>query len=69
MDLLAGYIIGEEDDKDMKKDVEAGKFQLLFFTPEAILMKKKYRKLICSDDYQKRICGLVIDEVHTIKKW
>lgn len=53
----------------MKLDVEHGKFQLVFFTPESLLLSKKYRKIIGSDEYQKRIKGLAIDEAHTIKEW
>ncbi len=53
----------------MKTDAINGKFQLLYFTPEAILLSKRWRRLLTSDSYQKRIKGLVIDEAHTIKKW
>ena len=53
----------------MKMDAEKGKFQILFFTPEALLIKKKWRRLICSERYQKRIKGLVVDEAHTVIKW
>lgn len=68
--MLAGCICGDDDDDDeMKQCVTAGKFQLLFFTPEALLLGKRWRRLIASDSYQKRIKGLVIDEAHTIKKW
>ena len=53
----------------MKQDVRAAKFQLLYFTPEALLINTKWRQLICTASYQKRIRGLIIDEAHTIKKW
>ena len=47
-----------------------GEFEFMYFTPEAILQRKRYRKLIASQAYQRRIKGgLIIDEVHTIKKW
>ena len=53
----------------MKSGVEHGKFQLVFFTPESLLNRKKYRNIIGSEEYQQRIMGLAIDEAHTIKKW
>lgn len=35
--LSAGYVCGDESDEEvMKQDVVDGKFQLVFFTPEAL---------------------------------
>ncbi|XP_019861292.1 PREDICTED: uncharacterized protein LOC105315307 isoform X1 [Amphimedon queenslandica] len=34
-----------------------------------MLLKKHYRRLLCSKTYQVKIKGLVIDEAHTIKIW
>ena len=68
--LSVGYIYGDGDDSmNMKSGVEQGKYELIFFTPESLLKRKKYRNIICSNEYQARIIGLAIDEVHTIKKW
>ena len=68
--LSVGYIYSDEDDSmSMKSGVEQGKYQLIFFTPESLLKRKKYRNIIRSNHYQARIIGLAIDEVHTIKKW
>lgn len=67
----AGCVSGRDDQEDeqMKADVLAGKFQILFFTPEALLMNKRWRQLIKSEQYQERIKGLVVDEAHTVIKW
>ena len=67
--ITAGYVCNDES--DYGRDILDGQlqFQLLFFTPESLLMKRRYRKMTCSDIYQKKIRGLVIDEAHTIKKW
>ncbi len=56
--VLAGRVCEDHDDDEMKVDVEGGKFQILFFTPEALLLKRKWRQLIQSDEYQSRIKGL-----------
>ena len=66
--LSAACICGD-DDTAKKDDVIAGKFQLVFFTPEALLMNRRWRKLLLSDNYQRRIKGLVLDEAHTVQKW
>jgi superfamily II DNA helicase RecQ len=61
----------EEEDKGMRSNVhvEAGKYQLVFFTPEAIITQRRYRRLLRSEVYKARIRALVIDEAHTITKW
>ena len=53
----------------MKRDAFDGKFQILFFTPEALLLRKRWRHLIQSEQYQTRIKGFVVDEAHTIIQW
>lgn len=68
--LVSGCICGDdEDDHAMKQSVIDGKCQLVYFTPEALLIGKRWRQLITSVTYRKRIKGLVIDEAHTLKKW
>lgn len=69
MGVSCGYVCGDSGDDKMKEGFESGEFQLLFFTPEALLLNRKWRRMICSDKYQCRLRGLVIDEAHTIKKW
>ena len=41
-------------------------YQLIFFSPEAILCRRKWRKMLLTELYQER---LVIDEAHCVKKW
>ena len=42
-----------------------GKYQLVFFTPEMIISKKHWRRLLGGDVYANRLKALIIDE----KKW
>ena len=51
----------------MKVGMVGGNYQLLFFTPESLLTWK-WRKVIMSDIYKRRVRGLIIDEAHCIKK-
>ena len=46
-----------------------GEFQLIFFTPGAMLNHKRWHNLLCSDVYKQRLQAVVIDEVHTVIKW
>ena len=53
----------------MIEKVVNGKCLLVYFTPEALLENRKWRRLLQRDEYSTRVKVLVIDEVHTIKKW
>ena len=46
-----------------------GKYQLVFFTPEMIISKKHWRRLLGGDVYGNRLKALIIDEAHCVKKW
>ena len=41
----------------------------MFFTPEIILLKKKWQELLSSPIYAEKLRVVVIDEVHTVKQW
>ena len=47
--------------------MQTGKYQLLFFTPEAILSRGRWRDFFM--DKCKRIRALVVDEAHTVSMW
>ena len=46
-----------------------GDYQLVFFTPEMLLSKHKWRRLLLGEKYTQRLRVVVIDEAHTVKKW
>ena len=46
-----------------------GEFQIVLFTPEALILNSKWRQLLLSDVYYQRLQALIVDEAHTIKKW
>ena len=66
--LAAGFITSTSSHA-MIKDAIAGNFQLLYFTPEALLENKRWRRLLQDVTYATRIKCCVIDEAHTVKKW
>jgi len=51
------------------KGVRNVDFQLVFFTPEAILNHKRWRNILLTEIYALRLRVVVIDEAHTVVKW
>ena len=56
-------------DEANRTDVSAGKFQLLFTSPETLLHDKEFRDYLECDYYQEHLIGLIIDEAHCVKNW
>ena len=53
----------------MKAAVLNGEHQLVYFTPELLINQRVWRELLKCSIYEKRLRAVVIDEVHTVKKW
>ena len=53
----------------MKEAVLMGEYQLVLFTPEMLVEKKRWRKMLLGDVYSSRLRAFVVDEAHTIQKW
>ena len=60
---------GDLQDGSIKKRVLHGEYQVVLFTPEMLLEKKCWRRMLCSDIYSQRMQAFVVDEAHTVKKW
>lgn len=54
---------------DMLDGVANGNYQLIYFTPEALLNHKRWRNVLHSEVYGQRLRVVVIDEAHTVIKW
>jgi len=67
--LLAAYISGCQEDPQVIRGVEEGKFKIVFFTPEMLLLNRKWRNLFSEAVYKHNLRALVIDEAHVVKKW
>ena len=52
----------------MMQDVMQGAYQAVFFTPEMLMGKKRWRQMLLNDVYSSRLRVFVVDEAHTIKK-
>ena len=49
--------------------MENGEYQIVFLTPEMLLMNKRCRSMLISKTYSERLKLFVVDEAHTIKTW
>ena len=67
--ISAAYISGEQEDKNVKKGVVNSAYQIVFFTPEMLVLNKQWRNLLASSTYLQRLGRLALDEAHTINKW
>ena len=63
--LKASYIHGE----GASNGVLAGKMQLLYASPEALLTVPKWREMLRKEVYQDNIVCLAVDEAHLVDKW
>ena len=66
--LAIGCVTQESSDEDKAK-VRSGEFQLVLFSPEALLSVRRWRELIQGHLYSSRIVAFVVDEAHCVKKW
>ena len=50
-------------------NVQKGRVQLLFISPESLLSNPQWRDMLRLPVYQERIVALVVDEAHCIAMW
>ncbi|RXN19558.1 mediator of RNA polymerase II transcription subunit 34-like protein [Labeo rohita] len=50
-------------------DIAAGRFSIVFGSPELLVGVKKWRDMLQTDVYRERLIGMAVDEVHTIVLW
>ncbi|XP_068756535.1 putative ATP-dependent DNA helicase Q1 [Montipora capricornis] len=59
----------EEGLEDSIKDVENGRFSVVYATPEASLLNERWRSMLASPLYRSiRLCAESVDEAHVIKQ-
>lgn len=65
--LSSAYVSGEVTNRTILDGVARRLYQLVFFTPEMLITKKRWRKVIESDANAERLQVFVIDEAHCVK--
>ncbi|KAF8989446.1 P-loop containing nucleoside triphosphate hydrolase protein [Cyathus striatus] len=53
----------------LKADIEKGKFQALFTSPEMCLRNEEFRSVLCSPTFTDNLKMVIIDEAHCISQW
>lgn len=62
--------VGEaQEDQQVRKDIDLGKYQLVYLSPESLLTNVAWRETLRSPTYRKNLVALVVDEAHLVKKW
>ena len=51
------------------KNVLNGLFQIIYISPELIVGTNKWQSALHEDRFQSRLCAIVVDEAHIVKKW
>lgn len=55
-----------QTDPRSMRNVEEGKVQLLYVSPECI---PRWREMLSSTVYQSKLAAIVVDEAHCIAQW
>ena len=52
-----------------REGILAGNFQLIYFSPEELILKEKWRTMLLSPAFQLNLVAFVVDEAHCVTKW
>ena len=53
---------------ELERSICSGDFQLVFLSPESLIMDGRWRDMLLSSVYQEILVGLVVDEAHCVIK-
>lgn len=67
--LQAAFIGIAQKDEVVREGVASGKYQLVYMSPEAMLLNLRWREMFRSDIYQRNLVCLAVDEAHCVEKW
>jgi len=63
--------VGGQDDLDdeLIYEINSGKFEIVYFTPESLVLNSRWRRMLSTEVYQKHLKAIAVDEAHTVPKW
>ena len=62
--------VGEaQEDEEAVSSVLKGKIQLVYISPESLLGNNRFRSMLLTECYQKKLKALAVDEAHCVKLW
>ena len=64
-DISAAFVSDKETiDKECKRRIRKGEYQLVFVSPEVLFLTTEWRGMLCSDIYRHFLVGFIVDEAH-----
>lgn len=67
--ITAAFCGSEQKNLDVYKSIRAGRVQLVYITPEALVENSFHRSMLLESSFQENMRAFVIDEAHCIKTW
>ena len=67
--LTVEFVGKAQKDEEAVLSVLNGRVHLVYISPESLLGNARFRAMMLSDCYQKRLRALVDDEAHCVKLW
>lgn len=55
---------GEDIEHNRKEEVLKGSYEIVYFTPEALMLSSQWTRMLSSPIYEEKLRALVIDEAH-----
>ncbi|CAD6971571.1 unnamed protein product [Tilletia controversa] len=66
---LAAYVDSTNKDDRLLKDIRAGKYRIVFITPNSAVEGDFLNEVLMKEDFRKQAVGFVFDEAHTLDQW
>ncbi len=67
--VTAAFIGKAQKDECVRTAVFNGEYQLVYMSPEAMLLNLRWREMFRSPVYQENVVCLAVDEAHCVEKW
>eukprot|EP00731_Ephydatia_muelleri_P010824 Em0005g1410a len=64
-----GMTAAAASDVSKSEGILAGNFQLIYFSPEELILKEQWRSMLLSPMFQLNLVAFVVDEAHCVTKW
>ena len=64
-----GLNVAAASDKAKQADIISGRCQLVYFSPEELLLVDQWRTMLLNSVYQSNLVAFVVDEAHCITNW
>jgi len=67
--IKTAFVGGQQKDRRETRRVLQGDAEIVFISPESIVLNKAFRDMLQSESYKERMIALVVDEAHCVKTW